>query len=78
MFCQFRHCQFYPSIKHEHLTESIKFAKNYTEIANKDIKLIEHTCKTIITYDKKNLDKKMKITNMMYQWVHSSVQSFAT
>ena len=33
--------------------KAINFAMAYTEIEDKDIKLIEHTCKTILTYDNK-------------------------
>ena len=38
------------NVGHEHLSKAIEFAKNFT-VKNEDIKLIEHTCKTIVTYD---------------------------
>ena len=37
---------FYPSIKYEHLIQSINFAKEYTDIEDKDIRLIEPTRNT--------------------------------
>ena len=52
-FITFDIVNFYPSIKHHHQIKAINFAKTYTEIEDKDIKLIEHTCKTILTYDNK-------------------------
>ena len=51
MLCKFRHWNFYPSIKQQHLNKAIQFAKNYTDIKDEDIRLIKHTCKTILTYD---------------------------
>ena len=57
-FVNFDIINFYPSISHEHLSEAITFAKNFTEIKNEDIQLIEHTCKTIVTYDNRTWVKK--------------------
>ena len=57
-FVNFDIINFYPSISHEHLSEAITFAKIFTEIKNEDIQLIEHTCKTIVTYDNRTWIKK--------------------
>ena len=66
-FVNFDIINFDPNIIHEHLSESITFAKNFTEIKNEDIKLIEHTCKTIVTYDNRTWVKKTVTANLMYQ-----------
>ena len=68
-FVNFDIVNFYPSIKHQHLTAVIKFAKNYTEVEIKDIKLIEHTCKTIISYINRTWIKKITIANLMCQLI---------
>ena len=57
-FLTFDIINFYPSIKHQHLIQAINFAKEYTDIEEKDIRLIEHTCKTILTYNNKIWIKK--------------------
>ena len=46
-FLTFDIVNFYPSIKHQPLIQAINFAKEYTDIEDKDIRLIEHTYKTI-------------------------------
>ena len=44
---------FYPSLIEQHLINTINFASKYTTIEDKDIKLIKHTCKIILTFNKK-------------------------
>ena len=57
-FINFDIVNFYPSITENHLTNAINFAKKYTIIEDRDIKLIKHTCKTILTFNKKTWIKK--------------------
>ena len=57
-FINFDIVNFYPSINENHLTSAINFAKKYTTIEDRDIKLIKHTCKTILTFNKKTWIKK--------------------
>ena len=40
------------------MIKAISFARAYTNIEYKDISLIKHTCKTILTYNNKILIKK--------------------
>ena len=58
MLCKFQNVSFYPSIKQQHLTKAIKFAKNYMVIKDKDITLIKHSCETILRYDNRTWIKK--------------------
>ena len=46
--------KFYPSIKREHLVKAIKFARIYTTITENDMKIIEHTCISILTHENRN------------------------
>ena len=46
----------YSEIKN--LIKAINFARTYTKIEDKDINLIKHTYKTIITYNDKTWIKK--------------------
>ena len=57
-FISFDIVNFYPSITEQHLIDAIKFANKYTTIEDRDIKLIKHTCKTILTFSKKTWIKK--------------------
>ena len=57
-FVNFDIINFFLNISHEHLSKAIKFAKNFTEVKNEDIKLIEYTCKTIVTYDNRTWVRK--------------------
>ena len=50
-FVNFDIANFYPSIKQQHLTKAIIFAKNYTDTKDESIRLIKHLCKTILIYD---------------------------
>ena len=52
--------------------------QSYCLLINEDIKLIEHTCKTIVTYDNRTWVKKTVTANLMYQWVRSSGRNCAT
>ena len=57
-FVNFDIVNFYPSIKHHHLKDAIEFAKNYINIKEEDIKLIEHTCQNILTHNNNTWVKK--------------------
>ena len=57
-FINFDIVNFYPSITENHLISAINFAKKYTTIEDKDINLIKHTCKSILTFNKKTWIKK--------------------
>ena len=61
-FVNFDILNFYSSTKHDHLKEAIKFANKYTNIREEDIKLIEHTCQIILTYDNNIWIKKMQLS----------------
>ena len=57
-FVNFDIVSFYPSIKEEHLIKAINFARTYTNIEDKYVNLIKHTCNTILTYNNKTWIKK--------------------
>ena len=50
-FINFDIKNYYPSITENHLENAINFAKTYVSINDEDIKMIKHTCKSILSYD---------------------------
>ena len=57
-FITFDVVNFYPGIKYHYLIKAINFASTYADTEDKDIKLIEHTCTTILNYNNKIWIKK--------------------
>ena len=57
-FINFDIKNYYPSITENHLENAINFAKTYISIKDEDIKMIKHTCKSIMSYDNNSWIKK--------------------
>ena len=57
-FVSFDIVEFYPSIKEQQLTDALEFAKRHSEISDDDIRIVMHSCKSILSYDNKIWRKK--------------------
>ena len=77
-FVNFDIQKFYPSIKLTHLINAIEFARKFTEISEEDVKIITHTCNTVLTYDGKVWTKKIKNHRLTSLWGRTSELSYAT
>ena len=62
-FINFDIKNYYPSINEKHLKNAIDFAKKYIKINDEDIKIIKHTCKSILSYDNNIWIKKEQGSN---------------
>ena len=51
--------EFYPSITVNILYQTLKFAKQYTNIEKNDLSTINHCCKSLLFSDKKTWKKKL-------------------
>ena len=66
MNCKTEKCfikNYYLSITEKHLENAVNFAKTYISISDEDIKMIKHTCKSILTYDNNTWIKKNQETS---------------
>ena len=50
-FVNFDIHKFYQSINFGQLNSAISFAKKFTKISEDDIKIIKHTCNSVLTYN---------------------------
>ena len=58
-FIQFDIKEFYPSITETILHQTLKFAKQHTNIDKNDLCIINHCCKSLLFSDKKTWKKKL-------------------
>ena len=56
-FIKFDITKFYPSITKNILTKALKFAESFYPITDKDISLIIHSCKTVLTHNNQTWEK---------------------
>ena len=60
-YCYFLNIEF-TSITEKHLENAINFSKTHTGISDKDIIMIKHSCKSLLTYDNNTWIKKSQET----------------
>ena len=57
-FIAFDIVDYYPSIKKKQLSDALEFAKQFSDIDDSDIRIIMHSCKSILAYDNNIWRKK--------------------
>ena len=69
------HKEFYPSISEETLNKAINFAENHTSISQENIRIIKHSRKSLLFYNKEPWNTAAPLAS---QWAALMAQSFVS